>query len=241
MKVDEINVIAGLEDAFYSALQTITHGSQLSLRGINQEYSRRRYVLQGARSVLRSLFASYKLLNSDRKQAWGDYGAGLSMSGRSAYAQYNYPRLLANLLPERFPPVYVGNKVKNFDMFGNPPQYWTLGSAGVFYGNGHASVIEDDYVSDTLVCYQNLTLLPNTDYEVAFEFHTYDNDGGKIKFGLGIDLDVFNADDYNYEGQRVSTIIHTPSGSGLLTLPVIFYARDHVFPTYINNVSVIEV
>jgi hypothetical protein len=75
---------------------------------------------------------------------------------------------------------------------------------------------------------------------VAFEYHTYDNDNGKIKFGLGSDLDIFNADDYNYEGMRISQVFHTPSGNGFLTIPVVFYARDYNYTTYINNVSVIQ-
>lgn len=241
MRVDLVDVLAGLEDAFYNALNSIPRGDGLTLRANVPEPSRQRYSSLGAKSIFRSLRKFYRELNQDRQQMWSDYGLGLGIPPYSAFVQYNAPRVAQGVEPSRTPPIYTGNKVKNWDMFGNPPLYWTLGSAGVFYGNGHVSVPENNYLSDSLIVKQDLTLLPNTDYEVAFEFHAYDYFGGDIKFGLGTSLHTFHTDDYNGEGERVSFTFTTPSGGGLLTLPVIFYARGDLSTCYINDVSVIEV
>lgn len=241
MRFELLDILPGLEDAFNKAVTIITHGGSSSLRGHVVPFPARRYDRLGARSILIKIRKAYQDLNQDRQKAWKIYGASLGLGAYQAFVQYNYSRISQGVLAERFPPLYPGNKVKNFDMFGNPPQYWTLGPAGVFYGNGHVSVIENDYLSDTLICKQDLILLPNTSYQVSFEYHTYDNAGGIIKFGLGSQRHSFNADDYTYEGQRVSFTFTTPGSSGLLSLPVIFLARGYNYPTYINNVSVVEV
>lgn len=240
MRFDALDIISGLEDAYFEVVQLVSNFAGSSLRQKRDSAPARPYSARATKSIMRELRQFYVALNQDRQISWRKYGKPFGLSGWTAFVQYNAPRVAGGYAITRFAPIYVGNLVQNFDMYGNPPANWTHGQGGFFLGNGHVSVAEGDFVSDKIVCYQNLSLLPNTDYEMGFEIHTYGNATGQIKYGLGADLVSYDLG-FNYpEGERITHTFHTPSGSGILNLPVIFYTNGDNYMTYINNVSVIE-
>jgi len=241
MKVDSIDVIAGLEDSFYNALNSVTYRSQLSLRGAKTKFSRYRYSRLGSGLILRDLMFEYRKISQDRKRGWARYGAPIGLLARAAFFQHNYARVALGIPVDIFAPLYLGNIVKNYAMIGNPPPYWFAFEGAVFLGNGHLSILEGDYGLGELVCEQELFLLPDTDYVVSFDFHFYDPVEGLVEVSLHYERFRFLLVDMDEDHLRLSHTFTTPSGVGFLRSRVSFWAYGVVSTMYINDVSVIEV
>lgn len=241
MKFEALDIPMGLEDAYYGAVQLVTNFFGTALRAHKPALDKRRYKKFVSQSLMRVLRSSYGELSPNYKKTWRDYGAPYSLLGYSAFIEFNAPLISAKQPLVLVAPLYTGNVVKNYAMFGNPPKYWTLGDAGLFLGNGHASVIADNYTSDTLICEQTVVLMPDTDYEIGFNFWPYDYEFGQIKFGLNTDLFTFNLSDFDPENRRITHTFHTSSGSGFFEIQLKFFARGNIQTSYIAKVSCVEV
>lgn len=240
MNVPDLDIIAGLEDAYFAVVRFVGSLSGNAITSQLVTPQRPQGFRISSASKLKQLRKIYTSYTQGRQQFWCDYGFPDDMTGWQKYVQLNAPRL-TNMLPVlNEPPVPFGNKVINGTFYGIPPSPWVAGSALAEFKSAHIRVADNYYVVNTLVAYQILNLKNNTSYRVKFEYYSFLGEDGELGVGLGGNLGSLTYFYIATDLYGTKTFDFTTSSSGSQSIKIQFAVRGTINYLLISRVSVVQ-